>query len=64
MRFSPGNKSTLTAQPTTLSLNVDGRTLAQAMSTALSEFHMFPGQAPSADGMGQHFAGDHGFTSA
>jgi hypothetical protein len=47
--------------PISLNLNIDGRTLAQALSTALATYNGFPTQAPSADGAGQHFSGDHNF---
>ena len=47
--------------PISLSLNLDGRTLAQAMSTAIAVYNGFPLQAPSADGLGQHYSGDHNF---
>ncbi len=46
-------------QPLSLSLNIDGRTLAEAVSTALSAMYGIPGQAPAADGMGQVYSGDH-----
>jgi len=44
-----------------LNLNIDGRTLAQAVSTALMALHGFPGHAPAADGLSQFMSGDHNF---
>jgi hypothetical protein len=48
-------------QPLSLNLNIDGRMLAQAMSTALMTMYGFPGQAPAADGVGQFYSGDHNY---
>ena len=48
-------------QPLSLNLNIDGRTLAQAVSTALIALHGFPGHAPAADGLSQFMSGDHNF---
>jgi hypothetical protein len=48
-------------QPLSLNLNIDGRTLAQAVSTALMAVHGFPGHAPAADGLSQFMSGDHNF---
>jgi hypothetical protein len=47
--------------PISLSLNIDGRIMAQALSTALLGMSGFPTQAPSADGMGQFYGGDHNY---
>jgi hypothetical protein len=44
-----------------LSLNIDGRTTASAMSTALASYYAFPGQAPAADGLDHFNSGDHNF---
>jgi hypothetical protein len=49
--------------PISLNLNIDGRTIAQALSTALQIYNGFPTQAPAADGMGQTYSGDHNFPS-
>lgn len=46
-------------QPLSLNLNIDGRTLAQAMSTAILGLYGFPTAAPAADGMDSYSAGDH-----
>jgi hypothetical protein len=48
-------------QPLSLNLNIDGRTLAQSISTAMGDLYGFPSQAPAADGAGQHYSGDHNF---
>ncbi len=50
-------------QPVNLSLNIDGRTLAQAVSEILSSYYTFATQAPAADGLGQYYSGDHNFPS-
>lgn len=42
-----------------LSLNVDGRALAQAVSASLATLSEHPTGAPAADGMGTFFSGDH-----
>jgi hypothetical protein len=60
MWFDPGNKGTLKAQPITLSLNVDGRTLAQTLSDQLEYLYEHPTGAPSYDGMRRHIPGDGG----
>jgi hypothetical protein len=56
-RFEPGTGQAR-AQPISLSLNVDGRTLAQAVSDLLDRSTTYPTGAPSPDGGGRHFAGD------
>lgn len=56
----PGGTSR--AQPISLSLNVDGRTLAQAISEQLENLYGFPTGAPSPDGASRYFAGDHNFS--
>jgi hypothetical protein len=48
-----------TLQPIALSLNINGRELAQAVSTALATLNEYPTGAPAADGMSRHFSGDH-----
>ena len=45
--------------PISLSINLDGRTLAQAVSSSIATLHDFPTGAPAADGMAQPFSGDH-----
>jgi len=43
-------------------LNVDGRTLAEAVSSSLSALHGFAGpQAPAFDGMAAFVGGDHNY---
>jgi hypothetical protein len=49
-------------QPLSLNLNIDGRTLAQTVSTALTTIYGFAGQAPAADGLSQFVGGDHNFS--
>jgi hypothetical protein len=44
-----------------LSLNIDGRQLAESVSTALATLNALPTQAPAADGMGQFYGGDHNY---
>jgi hypothetical protein len=44
-----------------LSLNVDGRALAQAVTDAMGNQTGFVTQAPAADGAGQFFSGDHNY---
>jgi hypothetical protein len=45
--------------PLALTINLDDRTLAQAMSQS---WYSFPTQAPAADGSTQFFSGDHNTT--
>ncbi|MDR6303970.1 hypothetical protein GGQ85_001669 [Nitrobacter vulgaris] len=45
--------------PLALTINLDGKTLAQAMSQS---WYSFPTQAPAADGSSQFFSGDHNTT--
>ena len=49
MRFTPGSNQPK-PQPISLSLNVDGRTLAQSMSEQLESLYGFPTTAPSSNG--------------
>ncbi|WP_407146234.1 hypothetical protein [Bradyrhizobium sp. ORS 86] len=51
------------SRPISLSLNIDGRTLAQAVSDVLQSYYTFATQAPGADGTGQYYSGDHNFPS-
>jgi hypothetical protein len=50
-----------TLAPIALSLNIDGRQLAESVSTALATLNALPTQAPAADGMGQFYGGDHNY---
>jgi hypothetical protein len=50
MSFLSGPPRSDKPQQVSLSLNVDGRTLAQAVSEQLSALMLFPNQAPSGDG--------------
>ena len=45
--------------PLALTINLDGRTLAEALSKS---WYSFPTQAPAADGSSQFFSGDHNTT--
>jgi hypothetical protein len=56
-----GSPKQVTMAPISLSLNIDGRTLAEAMSTALMGMYGFPQGAPAADGMSQFYSGDHNY---
>ena len=56
-RFVPGERAPR-AQPIALSLNVDGRTLAQAISDQLESLYNFSTGAPSADGVGRFGGAD------
>jgi hypothetical protein len=58
MRFEPGRDSGR-GGPVTLALNIDGRTMAQAMIDNIDGMTTFPSQAPTPDGTGRYFAGDH-----
>ena len=60
--FTPSN-GPAKAQPISLSLNVDGRTLAQAISDQLESLYGFPTGAPAPDGVGRFYGGDHNYTS-
>ncbi len=51
------------ASPIALSLDIDGRTLAQAMSDQFESLYGYPTGAPSPDGSGRFYGGDHNFTS-
>jgi hypothetical protein len=54
-------KATLQPLVLNLNLNVDGRTLAESVSTSLATLNALPTQAPAADGMGQFYGGDHNY---
>jgi hypothetical protein len=62
--FSPNTPQPAKSQPISLSLNVDGRTLAQAISDQLESLYGFPTGAPSPDGVGRFHGGDHNYSSA
>jgi len=62
-RFNPGTYQSPKPQPVSPSLNVDGRTLAQAISSQLSDLMNFPTGAPTADGYSQWHDGDHNKSS-
>jgi DNA topoisomerase VI subunit B len=63
-KMAPGGTMTApaAAPKIQLNLNIDGRTLAQAVSEANNAYLGFPTQAPAADGMGLPFGGDHNTT--
>ncbi|MEY9460576.1 hypothetical protein ABH973_000989 [Bradyrhizobium ottawaense] len=61
MMFMPGSGQSK-ARPLSIALNIDGRTLAQAVSDQLESLYGFPTVAPSPDGSGRYFAGDHNFS--
>jgi hypothetical protein len=48
--------------PISLSINLDGRTLAEALSRSYAARTSFPIQAPAADGSAMFFSGDHNTT--
>ncbi len=48
-------------RPVQLNLNIDGKTLAQALSESNNQYLGFPTQAPAADGMSQFYGGDHNY---
>jgi hypothetical protein len=54
-------QAVMSTTPISLSLNVDGRVLAEAISTAMGDLYGFPRQAPAADGTGQFYSGDHNY---
>jgi hypothetical protein len=62
MNFLQGPANALKAQPISLSLTIDGRTLAQAVSDQLEYFYRHPTGAPAADGLAHFFSGDHNHT--
>jgi hypothetical protein len=47
--------------PINLSLNIDGRALASAVTDVMGNSTGFATQAPAADGVGQFFSGDHNY---
>lgn len=58
MSWHPGN-APIQAQPISLSLNVDGQTLASAMSEQLTSLFGYYGGAPAGNGSAIWSAGDH-----
>ncbi|MET4788274.1 hypothetical protein ABIF64_000452 [Bradyrhizobium japonicum] len=60
MMFNPGPRNNFNIHAST-ELNVDGQTLAQAVVDKLEQLYTYPTGAPSPDGVGRHFAGDHNF---
>jgi hypothetical protein len=62
MSFNPGQQ-TMTAQPIQISMNVDGRSLGQAVSEQLMYLATFATSAPSANGRSFPSGGDHNFSS-
>jgi len=63
MNFLQGPKQVTKPQPVSLSLNIDGRTLAQAISEIQSALYEFPGGAPAANGLTAWNDGDHNFAT-
>jgi hypothetical protein len=59
MRFDPGTSKTKVT-PITLSLNVDGRTLAQSISEQLEQLYEHATGAPSYNGQAQFSRADGG----
>lgn len=55
----PAEPIVVKPQPVTLNLNIDGRTLAQAISGVMASYYTFSTGAASADGLSQSFGGDH-----
>ena len=47
--------------PANVSLNIDGRQLAQSVITWMQQIYSQPMQAPSADGLVSPYAPDHNF---
>jgi hypothetical protein len=62
MRFDPGERQQ-PKQQLALSLNIDGHTLAQAVSDQLDTLLGFSTSAPAPDGSGRWFSGDHNYGS-
>lgn len=63
MGYLQGPPKATKAQPISLSLNIDGRTLAQAMSDQIADLLNFPTGAPAANGLQQWHDGDHNLSS-
>jgi hypothetical protein len=58
-RAAAGGAPQAKLAPLALTINLDGRTLAEALSKS---WYSFPTQAPAADGSTQFFSGDHNTT--
>jgi hypothetical protein len=63
MNFLQGPDKSPKATPISLSLNIDGRTLAQTVSQQLADLLTFPTGAPAADGWGRWHDGDHNLST-
>jgi hypothetical protein len=50
MSFNPGSGQKQVLQPIQMTLNLDGRTLTQAMSHILEDLYTHPTQAPTPNG--------------
>jgi hypothetical protein len=62
-RFDPGKPASGTGNPISLALNIDGRTLAQAISDVLTDKYAFPTGAPAPDGRRAWSDVDHNYTA-
>jgi hypothetical protein len=61
MRFLQGPPQKDKPIQISMALDIDGRTLAQAISDQIDNLYGFPTGAPAADGSSRYFAGDHNF---
>jgi hypothetical protein len=61
--FNPGARGQ-PKQQLALSLNIDGRTLAQSVSDELQSMYAFATGAPAPDGSGRFYNGDHNYSNA
>lgn len=62
-QFDPGGRGA-PKQQLALSLNIDGRTLAQSVSDELQSMYAFATGAPAPDGGGRFYNGDHNYSNA
>jgi hypothetical protein len=60
--LAPPKATQATLAPIALTLNIDGATIAQALSNAMASIHAFPTQAPAFDGYGLPVGGDQLFS--
>ncbi|WP_161855594.1 hypothetical protein [Bradyrhizobium sp. CCBAU 051011] len=60
-RFNPGTGGQKREQYA-FNLNIDGDRIAQTIIDKMEDIYSFPTGAPSPDGSGRYFAGDHNFT--
>ena len=60
MRFTPGTGGPKKEQYA-FALNIDGERIAQTIINKMEAIYGFPTGAPSPDGSGKYFAGDHNF---